>query len=239
MTLQEHLPTSSARVDALMADFKGLDKLDDIVTKVLERLVAKDSTQRQAQTVRQGGMSVQEFDGWFSELIRVELGRTLGIVRNKAIQKAAAAGAGSAASAVYRRLYKNSLGGNINICGNRGRISSKRRVDMRPVGGKSGIIRERSIRKRTEDINEYYGPDRHFILRFLNEGTDVRVATPEGPTGRGSRATYGNRSNITAKGFFHTLRTDMEQAAQQLGETLIGRVEKWADQQFTDIDNAS
>jgi hypothetical protein len=31
----------------------------------------------------------------------------------------------------------------------------------------------------------------------------------------------------------------MEQAAQQLGETLIGRVEKWADQQFTDIDNAS
>jgi len=230
------LPISSARVDGLMADFSGMENLEQIVTDVLERLAAKDSTQGRLQSFSQGGLSREEFDGWFAELIRRELGKTLGILRNKAIGKARAAGAGSASSAVYRRMYKDDYMGNINISGNRKRISSKDRVDLRPLGGKSGIRRKRSISGRTEKISKYYGPDRHFILRFLNEGTDVRVATPEGPTGRGSGATYGNRGNISPKGFFHQMRSDMEQAARQLGETLIGRVESWAEQKFKDIE---
>lgn len=215
-----------------MADFSGLVNLEKIVTDVLTKLSLRSNVQQQAQMVRSGSMSLQDFDGMFSELVRVELGKTLGIIRNKAIQKAQAAGAGSAATAVYRRMYKKDYMGNVNISGNRGRISSKTRVVPVPMGGRSGIMRDRSVSDRTKKINEYYGPDRHFILRFLNEGTDTRTARPEGPTGKGSRATYGNRASISPRGFFHQMRSDMEEAAQQLGQTLIHHVEEWVSQEF-------
>jgi hypothetical protein len=46
-------------------------------------------------------------------------------------------------------------------------------------------------------------------------------------------ATYGKRGSITARNwFFHTMKSDMEQAAQQLGQTLTGAVETWIEQQF-------
>ena len=80
---------------------------------------------------------------------------------------------------------------------------------------------------RTRKINEYYGPDRGFILRFLEGGTDVRTATSYGPSGKGSGATYGARGAIAPRSFFHGMGSDMEQAAQQLGHTLNGYVEKW------------
>ena len=38
--------------------------------------------------VKGGTMSMQEFDGWFSELVRVELGKMLAIMRARAMQKA-------------------------------------------------------------------------------------------------------------------------------------------------------
>ena len=226
------LPKTNTIREGLTADFSGLENLETIVSKVLRRLEATDRVQQQARMVHGGQMTLQDFDGWFSELVRAELGKTLGIIRNKAVQKAQAAGAGSAASAVLRKMYRKEYMGNINILGSKKRISSKVRYDKRQVGGKSGIVRERTERKRTRTINEYYGPDRHFILRFMNTGTDVRVATPEGPTGKRSKATYGNRGSITQKGFFHSMSSDMEQAARQLGQTLINHVEKWVEQEF-------
>ncbi len=95
-----------------------------------------------------------------------------------------------------------------------------------------GWLKQRYVSDRTRKINEYFGPDRGFILRFLEFGTDVRTAKSFGPTGRGSTATWGFRGNIAPRSFFHTMQSDMEQAAQQLGHTLTGHVERWIERAF-------
>ena len=114
-------------------------------------------------------------------------------------------------------------------------MSSMKRVVDEPNGCKSGIRRARTVKSRTQQLREYYGPDRGFILRILEGGRDVFMATPEGPTGRGSKATYGRRGAIGARNwFFHSMHSDMEQAAQQLGQTLTTAVEKWVEQKFSE-----
>lgn len=214
-----------------MADFSGLDKLESVVNKVLERLEVQ-SRGMQGQ-VRSGTISKEHFDAYFSELIRVELGKTLAIVRAKAVQKAATIGrAGSASSGVTWHMAKAGNRGYVGINSPRGRLSSRTRIVPEPTGGASGIRRKRTVNPRTKKLNEYYGPDRHFILRFLEFGTDIRVAKPSGPTGRGSMATYGARGSITPRSFMHTVQSDMEQAANQLGETLVGYVEEWINTEF-------
>lgn len=45
-------------------------------------------------------------------------------------------------------------------------------------------------------------------------------------------ATYGARGSIAPRSFMHSVGSDMEQAAQQLGQTLIGYVEKWVEKEF-------
>ena len=233
MALFDKLPQTSARVGMLMADFSGLNKLDDIVRERLNKLIVSDQVQANVAYVQKGSWSLQQFDGWFASIVRAELGKTLGIVRAKAMQKVPKE-AGDAASAVLRRMYKDRMEGNINIAGNRKRISNRHRIIEEPTGGKSGIRRPRTIKPRTKDLREYYGPDRGFILRILENGRDVYMATPEGPTGRGSMATYGKRGSLSPRSFFHSVRSDMEQAAAQLGQTLINHVEKWIDQNFTE-----
>lgn len=221
-----NLRASDARIEGLMADFSGLQNLDKAVNSVLEKLKLDASTQTNLSMVRSGTMSREQFDGWFSELIRKELGKVLAIMRAKAVQKAQAAGAGSAAGAVMRRMYRDSYGGNVNIAGHHGRLSSRTRFY------EPGKIKPRHVGKRTRDINEYYGPDRDFILRFLEGGTDIRYAQSYGPGGRKSQATYGNRGAIGPKSFFHSMSSDMEQAAQVLGQSLINYVEKFIERDF-------
>ena len=220
-----NLSASDARIEGLMADFSGLQNLDKAVNSVLEKLKLDASTQSNLSMVRSGAMSKEQFDGWFSELIRKELGKVLAIMRAKAVQRAQGAGAGSASSAVLRRMYKDRFGGNINIAENKTRISNRKRLYT------PGNIKPRHVSDRTRQLNEYYGPDRGFILRFLEEGTDVRTAKSYGPTGRGSRASYGRRGNIAPHPFFHQMSSDMEQAAQQLGQTLKGYVETWIEKE--------
>lgn len=228
------LNATNARIDALKADFSGLDKLERVVDKVLQRLAASSRTQHYVNQVKSGSLRMGEFDYWFADEVRRELGKTLAIVRAKAKQKAASAGAGSAASGVLWHQAKEGNRGYVGITSPRGRISSRRRIVPEPTGGASGIRRHRTVEKRTRQINEYFGPDRHFILRFLEFGTDVRTAKPSGATGLGSKSTYGARGNIRPRPFFHTISSDMEQAAQQLGETLVNRVESWVDKAFTE-----
>lgn len=213
----------------LRADFSGLKNLDKAIEKVLMKLDTSGNVQTGMRMLKSGTWNLEDFDGWFEPLVRAELGKVLGIMRARAVQKAQTQGkAGSASFAVLRRMYKDELGGNINIAGNRGRISSRRRVY------EPGKIKPRHVSKRTRDLNEYYGPDRSFILRFLEGGTDVRTAKTFGPTGRGSTASWGARGNIAPRSFFHNMSSDMEQAAQQLGYTLAEHVEKWLEQQFTE-----
>lgn len=216
-----NLRASDDRIEGLMADFSGLQNLEKAVNSVLERLKLDASTQTNLSMVRSGTMSKEQFDGWFSELIRKELGKVLAIMRAKAVQRARGAGAGSASSAVLRRMYKDRFGGNINIASPRGRISNRTR-NYQP-----GWLKPRYVGDRTKKINEYYGPDRGFVLRFLEGGTDVRTATSYGPKGKGSMASWGARGSIAPRSFFHGMGADMEQAAQQLGHTLNGYVENW------------
>ena len=229
------LNVTNNRIDMLRADFSGLNNLDKVISSVLKKLSLKDNVTQNVRMVKGGRMSLQEFDGWFSELVRAELGKVLGIVRNKAVAKARGAGAGSASSAVLRRMYKREYAGNINIAGNRSRITNRKRIVPEPNGGKSGIRRPRTMKNRTKQLQENFGPDRSFVLRILESGRDVYMATPEGPTGRGSKATLGRRGAMAPRNwFFHSMKSDMEQAAQQLGQTLTGAVEKWIEQQFKD-----
>ena len=224
MEYQTNIPGLSAtnrRIDGLMADFSGLKNLEKMVSSVLKRLELQPNVHQQVALVRSGTMSRENFDGWFSEVVRQELGKVLGVQRNKAVQKARAVGAGSASTAVLRRMYKDEYAANINIATPRGRMSSRTR-NYQP-----GWLKQRHVGDRTKKINEYYGPDRGFILRFLEGGTDVRTATSYGPKGKGSMASWGARGSIAPRSFFHGMGADMEQAAQQLGHTLNGYVEKW------------
>lgn len=229
------LNVTNNRIGMLRADFSGLQNLDKVISSVLNRLSMTDSVNNRVASVGNGTMSRQEFDGWMSELVRVELGKTLGIVRAKAVQKARAAGAGSASSAVLRRMYKSGREGNVNIGGNNRRMSSRTRIVPEPDGGKSGIRRPRTVSKRTKELREYYGPDRSFVLRILESGRDVYMAHAEGAIGPGSKATHGRRGAIAPRNwFFHSMRSDMEQAAQRLGYTLTTAVEKWIEQKFNE-----
>lgn len=221
----------------LAADFSGLANLDDIMAQTLERLSAKNHVQATYAQVARGNMQKESFDFWFAEMVRQELGKTLGIIRNKAKRKAEAAGAGSAASAILRRNYKDRLAANLNIAGNKKRISSKERVVEPPTGGESGIRRHRTVKKRTDQLRRYFGPDRGFILRILESGRDEFMATGEGPTGRGSKSTHGRRGSIAARHFFGEMKQDMEQAAAELGTTLTNRVEKWLESNYKTINN--
>jgi hypothetical protein len=211
-----------------MADFEGLENLDKAVEGVLQRLELSHANIAAVRDVVRGGMSRADYDRFFAEIVRVELGKVLGIMRAKAVQKARGVGAGDASSAVLRRMYKGELAGNINIAGNRQRISNRTRVY------EPGTKKPRHVSDRTKKINEYYGPDRSFILRFLEGGTDVRTAKSFGPTGRYSTASWGNRGNIEPRSFFHTMSNDMEQAAQQLGFTLKDWVEKFVERAFNE-----
>jgi hypothetical protein len=229
MAYQTSIPglrVTSNRISGLRADFDGLKNLDKAIESVLKRLELQDNVNQQVRMYRSGAISRENFDGWFSEVVRQELGKVLGIMRARAIQKAQGVGAGSASSAVLRRMYKNEYGANLNIGGNRGRISNRKRKYQ------PGWLKPRHVSDRTRDINEYYGPDRSFILRFLEFGTDVRTAKTFGPTGRRSTASWGARGSISPRSFFHSMQSDMEQAAQQLGQTLTGHVEKWLERAF-------
>lgn len=233
-TLLQNLKDTNSRVEILRANFSNLEKVNDIINDVLKRLQAQPYVTEMWGNYQQGNMTLREFDGWFAPIVRQELGKTLGIVRNKAVARASAAGAKDAATAVSRRTYKDSFGGNINILGNRKRISFKKRTYPTPTGGKSGILRQRRVSSRTMQLYEYYGPDRSFILRFLEEGTDIRTAKSGGPTGNRSRATWGNRGSIGARDFFGPVSTDMDAAAKALGTTLVNYVEDWIEQVFNE-----
>jgi len=223
-----NLPATNYRIGMLMADFSGMNDLEKRFNMLMNRLILSDKVQAPAQFVQKGTWSKEIFDMYFAEVVRKELGKQLAIIRGKAKKKAEAAGAGSAAGAVMRRMYKDRLMGNINIARHHGRLSSRTRQ------WEPGNIKPRHVSKRTKQINQYYGPDRDFILRFLEGGTDVRYARSYGPGGRGSKATYGARGAIAPRQFFHTMSSDMELAAQQLGQSLIDYVEKFIDKGFNE-----
>lgn len=98
--------------------------------------------------------------------------------------------------AVRSTIYKQILGGNINILAKRkaGKLNPPpaQELSSKQWGGNR---RKRS--KRTEQLLSYTGSDRGFILRFNNSGTEQRFIK----VGRNARL-MGNRGYLPGRGVF-------------------------------------
>lgn len=117
--------------------------------------------------------------------------------------------------AVRTMVYRQILGGNINILNKKKAGSSRSSYEpkrtLRP-GQVGGNRRLRS--QRTEQVDGYMGSDRGFILRFVNAGTAQRSTR------------YGNRGAIRARNWFgNTSQRAMQEAAAQFS-TLIDQLIK-------------
>jgi hypothetical protein len=162
--------------------------------------------------------------------------KVLGAVR-KSVGQAARDKMGSdprkAYLAVRSAIYKRILGGNVNILRKkRATAGSSSYTPTRTLrsGQRGGNRRNRS--ERTKNLEAYYGSDRGFILRFLNQGTNERVinfTTDENRENvhRGSRGgnirkygktiNTGSRGRIAARNWFGPRsQKEMEHAAETL-----------------------
>ena len=115
--------------------------------------------------------------------------------------------------AINYTVYKQILGGNINIAPpRRGKVQlreyNKPRKTRSQIVDKNGQHRGGNCiqpSERTKKLDSYYGYSRGFILRFLNAGTSSRTSR------------YGNRGSIAARNWFPgASQKEMEQAAQNL-----------------------
>lgn len=121
--------------------------------------------------------------------------------------------------AVYRRIF----GGQVNI------LQSRRAGAMRlfepprkgtsdPKGRGGNRVTRQS---RTTDLMSYQGKDRGFILRFLNNGTDVRSIHSMGGRDLVNAPKGGNRGSIAPRDWFgQRSKQEMEQAAAQLDKII-------------------
>ena len=154
----------------------GLDEL----SKKLDRLQAKDSQMEQRIT----------------KIIREAIKAARSMVTQDA-KGAVGNDPRHAYKAVRSMVYKRILGGNISILQKRKAGSGKSGYEpprtLRP-GQRGGNRVPRSA--RTQQMMDYEGSDRGFILRFLNSGTGQRTA------GTRNGRLHGNRGSIAARNWF-------------------------------------
>lgn len=121
--------------------------------------------------------------------------------------------------AVRSSVYKQVLGGQINILsparrGNGTSYVKPRKLDGNP-GQRGGNRRRRSA--DTIRIESYHGKDRGFILRFHNAGTSERETR------------YGKRGSMRTRNWFvHSAVHQMDTAAAQIAE----EIERMLDSEF-------
>lgn len=99
-------------------------------------------------------------------------------------------------------------------------------IYRKPRGGRSGIIRHRAKSDRTKQVEGYFGKDRAWILRIINQGT---VNGPRMAGTRGTLKKEANRGELTAKKFFNAAEPAMKQAEKNLAVELgkiIDKVQK-------------
>lgn len=114
--------------------------------------------------------------------------------------------------AVKSSIYRKILGGNVSIlnprkAGARYQLVRPRKLDQNPRQ-RGGNRRKRS--ERTNAIDSYFGKDRAFILRFVNNGTNDR------------QTRYGNRGRISVSGnwFPNMGQKELELAAENLANIM-------------------
>ena len=174
-------------------------------------------------------------DKTFEQYMKTAIGYVLEQARKDVVSAAADAMESDprhAAKAVRRTLYKQILGGQINIlrkkrAGNRGSVA----------GGNRGRLAS------TERMLSYRGSDRGFILRFINAGTRDRVVTHMNGrsikrTGTDQRygnpadyktSTIGSRGAITGRNFFGpSAQAAIEEASKLLQVEFDKIVQKYA-----------
>ena len=119
--------------------------------------------------------------------------------------------------AVRASIYRKIIGGNVSIlnprkAGARYQLIKPRKLDQNPFQRGGNRVPRNA---RTESVDTYFGKDRAFILRFLNSGTDVRMA------GSGGGRLSGNRGSITARNWFGNMAPhEMELAAENLSNVI-------------------
>lgn len=117
--------------------------------------------------------------------------------------------------AVRTMVYRQILGGNINILNKKKAGSSRSSYEPKRTLRQGQVGGNRRLRsQRTEQVDGYMGSDRGFILRFVNAGTKKRSTR------------YGNRGAVRARNFFgNTSQRAMQEAAAQFS-TLIDQLIK-------------
>lgn len=123
--------------------------------------------------------------------------------------------------AVKHSVYKSILGGNVSILSKRrasavrATLNRHRKLDDNPTQrGGNRIKRVDDARNRLE---QYYGSDRGFILRFINSGTVDR------------QSRYGNRGAIAGRNMFgHIAPWHLEKALEDLKAAALEYIEKQA-----------
>lgn len=124
--------------------------------------------------------------------------------------------------AVKYSIYKKILGGNLSIlsrrkAGAKYELIRPRKLDQNPKQ-RGGNRRKRS--ENTKRIDTYYGPDRGFILRFVNSGTDERnIKFGANATRNGNRGSIRQRRWFEISAEFQT-QTAQENIAQMIEEEL-------------------
>lgn len=196
----------------LNADIKTLVGVEKEILKQLDGLLLKDTA--------------------FADSAQAMLWDKLSQVRKEAVEIAELElknDPRNAAHAVLRRMYKGRLAGNINIATNRRRLEGPSSY-QEPRGGRDGIKRTRTVKGRTEQLRQYQGADRSFILRILASGRNEYRATSDGPVGRGSMATYGRRGSIGSRvDVIEASYPYMERASEELGRMILEEARKQLD----------
>lgn len=111
--------------------------------------------------------------------------------------------------AVRSAVYKRVMGGNVNILSGRSAGGKRAPLPQNPdrTGKRGGNRMERS--RRTEDLLTYYGKDRGFVLRFMNDGTTQRTSR------------YGNRGSLAARNWFGPRsRSAFDRASESLAQRI-------------------
>lgn len=120
--------------------------------------------------------------------------------------------------AVRRLIYKRILGGNINILQKRKASSIRVRVQKERKlreGQRGGNRRPRSA--ETERIDSYFGADRGFILRFLNQGVGLKSERVNYNVGN------ARRGHITPRNWFGG---KSEQRIAEAAERICDQIEE-------------
>lgn len=151
----------------------------------------------------------REMDKQLNKLTKAAIRKARGeLVKNARVGLEMDSDPRSAYRAIKSTIYRRIKGGNVSILSKR-RASSKR-FPLPPT------TRTRS--KRTEQLLSYYGADRGFILRFLNNGTGPRAVKGfNGRRGFSSQEASGYRGSIKGRNWFgHASQAEMEKAAAEL-----------------------